>query len=94
MNSNSSPIQDYLQDVGRYPVLSKEAQLLHCRRIKEWVDWPGGKEAAPLRVRRLGENAMKVMTVTNARLVVSIAKRYQNRGLDLADLIQEGNIGL
>lgn len=47
-------------------------------------------DAAERRVRALRDR----MVVSNLRLVLAIARRYVNRGLDMADLVQEGNIGL
>jgi RNA polymerase sigma factor (sigma-70 family) len=91
---SQSDVHDYLTEIGRHPVLSKEAQLRHCRRIHAWVHHEDGRDAAPLHIRRAGSRSMEVMARTNLRLVVSIARRYQNRGLDMADLIQEGNLGL
>lgn len=89
-----SEVTSYLSDIGRHPVLSKEAQLLHCQKIWAWVNYPEGRDNAPKHIQRAGKRSMDRMVETNLRLVVSIAKRFQRRGLDLADLIQEGNIGL
>lgn len=46
------------------------------------------------RIEKGDELARELLTAANLRLVISIAKKYSNRGLDLLDLLQEGNIGL
>ncbi len=46
------------------------------------------------RIREGDQSALEGLTKANLRFVVSVAKQYQNQGLSLADLINEGNIGL
>lgn len=91
---SNKELQQYLTNISRFPVLTKEAQLLHCQRISAYQRYEGGKENAPRRVKRAGERSMEVMIQTNLRLVVSVAKKYTGKGVDVCDLIQEGNIGL
>ena len=46
------------------------------------------------RIHKGDQEALEKLTKANLRFVVSVAKQYQNQGLSLADLINEGNIGL
>jgi len=47
-----------------------------------------------IRIKKGDQQAMEILTKANLRFVVSVAKQYQNQGLSLGDLINEGNVGL
>lgn len=47
-----------------------------------------------VRMKKGDQSAMELLTKANLRFVVSVAKQYQNQGLSLGDLINEGNLGL
>jgi len=79
--SIEDPIKMYLKEIGKIPLLNVDDEMDLAKKISD-PDENIRKEAA------------KRMAESNLRLVVSIAKRYMGRGMQLLDLIQEGNLGL
>ena len=75
------PVRMYLKEIGRIKLLTPEEEQEVAKNMAE------GDE-------KTREAARKRMSEANLRLVVSIAKRYVGRGMQLLDLIQEGNLGL
>ncbi|MDF1546722.1 MAG: RNA polymerase sigma factor RpoD/SigA [Bacteroidales bacterium] len=76
-NRESASLDKYLQEIGRYELISVEEEVELAQRI-----------------RKGDQEAIEKLTQANLRFVVSVAKQYQNQGLTLPDLINEGNLGL
>ncbi len=95
----------YLKEAGRVPLLSAEQEVALAKRIEagrlarqqlaEFNGQLSPEEKAELdTIIEDAEAAQEHLIRANARLVVSIAKKYVGRGVPFLDLIQEGNIGL
>ena len=82
-------------DTGLENITTDDSMRMYLREIgRVPLLTPEEEVALARRVREGDEEARCQLTEANLRLVVSIAKRYVGRGLQLQDLIQEGNIGL
>ena len=101
-----SSLSAFLGEIGRHQLLTPEQELTMGRKVQAMValiercQLAGGSGPAceysdeEKRTIKRGERAKNQMITSNLRLVVNLAKRYQGKGLDLLDLIQEGTLGL
>jgi len=103
------PVDDtislYLKEMSKVPLLNMEEEISLAKRYEAGREARDqlirlGKRISPQERARLealeadGLQAREHLIKANTRLVVSVAKRYTNRGVHFLDLIQEGNLGL
>lgn len=87
-----SAVRLYLRDAGRKHRLTAREERRCCRFIRKGFERADGRTGEEF--GNTCEGGCCLLIEGNLRLVVSIARRYQGMGLPLADLIQEGNLGL
>ena len=81
MSKGFSCLDLYYKDAGKFSLLTREEEQCLGKRVQS------GEKA-------LAEPAIKKLIESNLRLVAKIAQDFQGRGLDIEDLISEGNVGL
>lgn len=100
---NSDPVSWYLSSIGRIPLLTPAEEIELGNQVQTMMQFTedGSREidekalkTKDRRMLRIGRRAKERMMKANLRLVVSVAKKYQGKGLELLDLIQEGSLGL
>jgi RNA polymerase primary sigma factor len=97
-------VHTYLKSIGRTSLLTAEQEVDLAKRIEAGLyaehkleterDLPDDLIADLEAVAADGRRAKAHMLEANLRLVVSVAKKYSDRGLSLLDVVQEGNLGL
>ena len=80
---NQEEISHYLKDIRRIKVMTAERERELAKKMKS--------DDTPIAERKRIE---RELIEGNLRFVITVAKQYQNQGLDLSDLIAEGNLGL
>ena len=100
---SSDPVSWYLATIGRIPLLTPAEEIELGNQVQAMMVLTedgsrafeeGELTTAQRRLLRIGRRAKERMMKANLRLVVSVAKKYQGKGLELLDLIQEGSLGL
>lgn len=84
-------IQLYYDEASRFDLLSKEEEIELFKTMHKWTH---NKSNCGSSVRKKGVEAREKLINCNLRLVIKIAKQFVGAGLDLPDLINEGNTGL
>ncbi len=101
--SASDGTRSYLNMIGQVRLLRADEEVDLSKRVEAGLEaaamleretFPPERTLVLRSIKRQGEQAKRRLVEANLRLVVSIAKRYQNRGMHLLDLVQEGNLGL
>jgi RNA polymerase sigma factor (sigma-70 family) len=86
--STTDLLRHYLDEIGSHTLLTPEEEIELGRRLA------AARESDDPRLALVAVDARRRFIQANLRLVVSIARRFEGRGLSLLDLIQEGNLGL
>ncbi len=103
-NGVGDTVRMYLHEIGRVPLLSGDQEHRLAKqleqgekaklRLKKGEPFQEGELENVQRSIERAADARHHLAEANLRLVVSVAKKYMNRGLSLMDLVQEGNMGL